>query len=151
MRRPLALVCFLLVASFFITVAIGQPEPAQAARLTWKCDPDRPRQDVYFCAGGFTHRRIGGGRKLGKVIVGSRGDNSELEDCKATTFRVSLLSRTGRVRESLGAYVCKPGYSMTIYRFRGMRVSRRSRLAVTYAQKLNFDDDERGGFAVRLR
>lgn len=143
-RRLAALAAGLLAASVMTT------SPAEAARLTWSCDPDPPRDDVYMCAGGLTHPR-GDRRVLGKVYVASSGDNSELEDCPATTYRIYLLNRRGVVRRSLSGRVCDPDYDQTIYRFQGMRVNRHSRFLVTYSQKLNMDNDERGIFAFRIR
>lgn len=154
MRRAFAALAFVLTASFFITVAIGQPA-AQARLVTNVCDPHRPRQDVYVCAKVWSVRQPDG---TGRIITGfrveSRGDNSELEDCPATTLFIHLW-RPGKgllAWSKFGAKLCQDGdYARSFPSVKGVRISSRAEFNILYFQKLNLDDDERGKFDADVR
>lgn len=136
--------------------------PAANASLTnFRCDPNRPRNDVFTCGYSYTKRQADGtGRVMRKIRVESQGDNSELDDCPAlsTTVRLILPSRRGvfpptdRVLwQGTDKSICKGDDYLRDFRgVAGIKVPARAFITVSYKQHTNFDTDETGAFEFRV-
>lgn len=120
-----------------------------------RCDPDRPRTDVFVCAAVWSHPQSDGtGRVIDAFRVRSRGENFELDDCPAVTFTAGLWRPQALTPEWIAsdAHLCKSnGYTKTFTSVAGIRVPDRSRFSIAYRQHIDFDSDVFGHFGIGVR
>lgn len=138
-----------LIAATVLTIITAVP--ASATLLRFRCDPDRPRSDVYVCMTAASRRQADGtGRVLRRVTVESAGDNSELEDCPAMSALVQVIRPDGRIMaEKFDPSICQHEDYRRDFLFH-MKVRHNWTVLTSYQQYLNADGDEHGAFTMRV-